>query len=66
MPAKPTVEKFELQHIDYPNGGLFGNHDGEHFEPATTPSLATETSFMSDDAMDSLMSPAASRETTYF
>ena len=63
-PAKPALEKFELQHIDYSNGNLFGDYDD--FVSAT-PSLATEASCMSDDGMESLFSPIArSRETTIF
>ncbi|KAK3705897.1 hypothetical protein LTR37_013050 [Vermiconidia calcicola] len=63
-PPKPALEKFELQHIDFHNGGgLFGDTDNM---PPETPSLATDASFMSDDGMQSLLSPAMSREQTIF
>ena len=62
-PVKPALQRFELQHIDYDKGGLFGDCDTLLPE---TPSLATEASLMSDDGMESLLSPIGSRETTIF
>lgn len=45
-PEKGILNEFELQHIDYSNGGLFGNVDDNH---PYTPSLITEASFFTDE-----------------
>lgn len=60
---KIGLSNLNLGSIDFANGGLIGSHDS--FSP-DTPSLATEASYISEEAVHTLMSHTSKREVTSF
>ena len=60
MSAEHGFGKSEFQYL--PHDELIANHDADHFADET-PSLTTDTPIMSDDALESLMSPIPCQET---